>query len=98
MVGLFRTHQCQRSTLLPKTPRIIPKPPRRRQTGGAEEYPHLWETPPNLRDHLRVLGETPMVGKLAPLPLRLMLRTSQPTGLAAYVFSRVASHLRFAQE
>ena len=34
-------------------------------------------------------GETPMVGKLAPLPLRLMLRTSQPTGLAAYVFSRV---------
>ena len=34
-------------------------------------------------------GETPMVGKLAPLPLRLMLRTSQPTGLATYVFSRV---------
>ena len=33
--------------------------------------------------------ETPMVGKLAPLPLRLMLRTSQPAGLATYVFSRV---------
>ena len=38
---------------------------------------------------LALLGETPMVGKLASLPLRLMLRISQPTGLATYVFSRV---------
>ena len=43
----------------------------------------------NAAEHSRPLarfGETPMVGKLAPLPLRLMLRTSQPTRFESACF------------
>ena len=43
----------------------------------------------NAAEHSRPLarfGETPMVGKLAPLPLRLMLCTSQPTRFESACF------------
>ena len=54
---------------------------------------HIWAgiSPPfgNAAEHSRPLarfGETPMVGKLAPLPLRLMLCTSQPTRFESACF------------
>ena len=67
--------------------------------GWAEmgELMHLWGNIPNgispplgnadepSRPFARY-WETPMVGKLAPLPLRLMLRTSQPTRFESVCF------------